>query len=108
MDDSSTSHEPIEIGQYQLENLLRNQVRFHFFDLSEGESEAARHPLLAGAEKVTAGQVLDQLSALGATTDAGIVLICENGSKSMTVGRLLGQHSFINVFVVEGGIQALD
>lgn len=98
----------LQIGRYQLENLLRQQIKFHFYDLSDDSPQAPpRHELTATALRLPAGDVLAHLRAQNAAGDAPIVLICENGSKSVALAAELEQNSFRNVYVVRGGIAAL-
>jgi rhodanese-related sulfurtransferase len=99
-----------KIGRYQLENLLRNNVGFVFLDLRSSErraSELQDHPLLAGSVSVQIDRVISHVQGLGCPAHTPIVLICENGTKSVAAVRELEQNSFINVFVFEGGTEAL-
>ncbi len=99
----------IRIGEYQLRNLLHNRVKFLFLDLSVESTvpEFARE-LLIGSRKVSASDVMECVRQSGSAFDAPIVLICENGAKSVAAAQELARNSFINVFVVDGGIQALE
>jgi rhodanese-related sulfurtransferase len=97
--------EPLKIGRYQLENLLRNGVRFQFFDLSEDVT--SQHELLTGSRKLRAESALEEINAMNLSKDAPIVLICENSVKSMDVARRLEQNSYLNVYVFEGGRASL-
>ncbi|HVK60299.1 MAG TPA: rhodanese-like domain-containing protein [Bdellovibrionales bacterium] len=96
--------DPLMIGRYQLENLLKNGVLFHFFNLSV---QSSAHSLLHGSVKLEASAAVEHISHLGLSKDAPIVLICENGAKSMEVARVLGENLFLNVYVVEGGTVSL-
>lgn len=101
----------LRIGAYQLRNLLENRVKFHYIDLRPAErrrAEAPGHELLADSVNVMATDVLIWLREHGAEFDAPVVLICENGVNSMAVAERLAQDSFINVFIVEGGTEALN
>jgi rhodanese-related sulfurtransferase len=101
----------LRIGEYQLQNLLQNRVKFFYMDLRSNEkraSEAPGHYLLNDSKAVEPQGVMNALRELQAPADAPIVLICENGAKSMAVAEELAQNSFINVFVIEGGTAALD
>lgn len=100
-----------KIGVYQLQNLIRHQTKFLYFDL-RSETERAdgphNHPLLVGTQAVEPDQVLAAVQGYGVDGSFPIVLICENGSKSVAVAETLEQNSFINVFVIEGGVKALE
>jgi rhodanese-related sulfurtransferase len=96
--------DPVLIGRYQLENLLKNRIGFLFLNLSES---VPGHELLAGSHSLPSSSVLFFIAEQGIKPDAPIVLICETGAISIVVARLLEENSFINVFVVEGGIEGL-
>jgi len=99
------------IGSYQLQNLINARSQFHYFNLSEPPQDRDSSPLLSrflvGSRLIVGAAVLEELHALGVASDAPIVLICENGLKSVAVATVLAQNSFINVFVVENGIAGL-
>jgi len=94
------------LGEYQLRNLIKNQVLFVYIDLRSAETRlregndpalhAGAHP--AGLE--TAGQVA-KTNCL--SKEHPIVLLCENGEKSMQVAADLEKQGYTNVFVVRGG-----
>ncbi len=99
----------LRIGEYQLRNLLQNRVQFFYINLSsDTESETSKHELLQSSRKVSADALSETLRQWGAAPDAPIVLICENGLKSMAAALELAQDSYINVFVFEGGTQSLE
>ncbi|MES2856496.1 MAG: rhodanese-like domain-containing protein [Bdellovibrionota bacterium] len=96
----------MEIGQYQLENLMKNGVRFSYFDLSDTNA-TAQHPLLKGSQQIGHDAVVKHIGDLGLSKDAPIVLICQNGTKSLEVARKLSENSYLNVYVIEGGHASL-
>lgn len=101
----------MRIGQYQLENLQKNNVTFLYFDLRAPENRDERsikHFLLRGSQPVAPERVLEAVQASGVDANAPIVLICENGTKSVEAARVLEQNSYINVFIVLGGTASLD
>lgn len=100
-----------KIGTYQLQNLIRHQAKFIYFDLrteAERANEPGAHPLLTGSQVVEPEAVVETVKGYGVDGSFPIVLICENGSKSVAVAEELERNSFINVFVVEGGVRSLD
>lgn len=100
----------IKIGTYQLQNLIRHQAKFVYFDLrteAERSKGPQNHPLLTGSQAMEPSQAVATVKSYGIDASYPIVLICENGSKSVAVAEELEQNSFINVFVVEGGVQSL-
>lgn len=94
------------IGPYQLENLQKNKVGFLFLDLDASRA-LAHHALLVGSEAVAVDQVLEFVKQRSLGANQPIVLICENGARCLTIAHLLEENSYINVFVVEGGKEAL-
>jgi rhodanese-related sulfurtransferase len=97
------------IGRYQLENLQRQAVPFLFLDLRASQArggEARGHELLKGSVAVESQEVVAYVKALGVPPSHPIVIICEQGIKSMDAARVLEQNSFMNVFVVEGGFSS--
>jgi rhodanese-related sulfurtransferase len=99
------------VGQFQLEGLLRNRVGFVYLDLREPktrESEFNGHALLFGSQSVQPEKVLEHVRALNLPNHAPIVLICENGSKSLEAARELEENGYINVVVIDGGVKGLS
>ncbi len=100
----------IRIGQYQLENLQRNKIGFVFLDLREPElraREGVGHWLLQGSHPMTAGEAANYVDSLALPPNTPIVLVCENGAKSLGVAMELETKAYINVYIVEGGTSAL-
>jgi rhodanese-related sulfurtransferase len=103
-------NEFVAIGEYQLANLLRNRVKFTFIDLSS-ESERLTRPAgwFEGSIRAPdAEAAVHMVRDAGVPSDGAVVLICGNGVKSVAAAGLLAKQSFINVFVVEGGIESLS
>ncbi len=96
----------MNIGSYQLRNLLANRVKFQYFDLRR-DSPSPGHPLLGGSQRISSDALEDFLVQSATPPDAAIVLICADGLVSRSVGDRLEAKSYINVFVVEGGVAAL-
>ena len=101
----------VRIGQYQLENLLKNKIGFAYLDLRDPtirQIEHMGHPLLAGSQSVAPENAVEYVRALNLPNHAPIVLICENGAKSLGAALELEDNSYINVFIIEGGIKGLS
>lgn len=94
----------LKIGRYQLENLYKNNVRFTYLNLGS-ESD---HALMRGSVAVTPDAAVEKIRGMNLPNHAPIVLICENGSKSVSVAKSLGDNGYINVIVVDGGLAALS
>lgn len=102
--------EVAKIGRYHLENLIQQSVPFLYLDLRDDETRRRDHPghfIFTGSLPVAPDGVLAYVMSLGVPPHHPIVLICENGAKSMAAAHVLEQNSFINAFVLEGGTQAL-
>ena len=100
----------MDIGLFQLENLLYTHTRFCFLDLREAVAaveNAALKPLIARAERVPAEKVEGHLNETQIAKEAPIVLLCENGRSSAAVSQRLEKSGYKNVYVVEGGVEAL-
>ena len=100
----------MRIGEYQLRNLISNRTQFVYLDLRSPERIAAQAPghfFFTGSIPARSEQVLEIMRDKGYGTSTPVVLICENGSKTVAVAKTLAQNSFLNVFVVEGGADSL-
>lgn len=98
----------LSIGRYQLENLLRASVRFQYLDLRSEEARASQtHFLLYGSQAVLPSDAVSLLKSQSVPFDAGVILICEDGSTSAQVATDLEAAGFVNVYRVEGGLVAL-
>ncbi|HMN67203.1 MAG TPA: rhodanese-like domain-containing protein [Bdellovibrionales bacterium] len=96
----------MEIGLFQLENLVIARSPFLFFDLREGEidplpSSLERNLLLA--KRLPAVELEPYLKQEKITPDRAMVLLCEDGMKSRVLARRLETAGFQNVYVVTGG-----
>lgn len=98
-------NEVMKIGEFQLRNLIENRVRFLYLDLRTNDGR--EHELLAGSIRTAPENVMAKVQESGVPKDWPIVLICETGTSSMTAALELVQNSYVNVCVVEGGIEAL-
>lgn len=98
--------EIMKIGEYQLRNLIESRTPFLYLDLrTVNESD---HELLAGSIKINPQDVLATVRAKGVATDGPIILICETGTVSTAAAIELSENSYINVFVIAGGLEALS
>lgn len=104
----------MEIGFFQLESLILTNARFSFCDLRDPKSSLAQSPpitksaldkLLARATKVAPENLATFLASAG--KESPVVLLCENGRRSQDARRKLENLGFLNVYVVEGGVEGL-
>jgi len=99
----------MDIGLFQLENLVQNPNMFLMVDL-RAEIQPA-HPsvdrLLARAEKIPAGQIESHLKEKNYPKERPIVLVCGDGRASLEAARALENAGFDQIYVVAGGVSGL-
>lgn len=95
------------IGEYQLGNLIGNQVPFLYLYISN-EAEDLDHPLLVNARLQKPVGVVDAVLEKAADKQHPIVLICKNGELSGQAAENLIVAGYINVFVVKGGASGIS
>ncbi len=99
------------LGEYQLRNLIKGQVQFLYFDLRGSQTRAKQSPdhfYFKNALPVPPDSVVSSVSQLSLAKSHPIVLICEDGEKSMQGARDLEKAGYTNVFVLRGGTDTLD
>lgn len=99
------------VGEYQLRNLIKNQVVFLYFDLRESgvsAGEKSGDPLFQNSQNASEDELPKLVSEQASSKDHPIVLICENGEKSMRAALELEKLGYLNVFVLRGGTSSLD
>ena len=100
----------MEIGLFQLENLLMSRTQFCFLDLRENLAPSMDPVLDAIFNKATplkAGVVENHLTQNISAKDFPIVLICEDGKTSAKVAQKLEASGLTNVYVVARGAEGL-
>jgi rhodanese-related sulfurtransferase len=99
----------MEIGLFQLENLMHANARFCFLDLraAAGEVPPALAAILVRAEKVGAAQVEDYLKEKIPAKEAPVILLSEDGRSAQTLAAKLESAGYTNIYVVEGGVAGL-
>lgn len=106
----SSNDELEQIGLFQLEGLIRNQVPFLLLDLRKKMalpgSKKLEH-LLASGQKVERTNVESFLEEKNIGSDHPVVLICDNGKGSKKLAQSLRKKGRVNIYVVEGGSRAL-
>lgn len=98
------------IGLYQLENLLIARPTFRFLDVRlqpRSVSIPRIESILAHATVVAGSQALSHLRNTDCRADDPIVLLCEDGRLSHSVGTELESAGFRQIYVVEGGLDGL-
>ena len=97
----------MEIGLFQLENLLAIQNQFVFLDIRVKFEEwpTALKPVLRNAVHVD--QSRNYLATHKISKETPIILICENGEKSKTVARELELEGYQQTYIVVEGVLGL-
>ena len=98
----------MELGLFQLENLIVSRTPFCFLDLRE---EPVLVPEIANvigaATPVRPDRVDERLRELGFLKEKPVILICEDGVVSRQVALSLEAQDFVNAYVVKGGVEGL-
>jgi|SRR5665213_1242935 len=99
----------MEIGLFQLENLIHSHSRFNFFDLRENTKALPEslEAILARAIRLSVKTVEQYVKDQRFAKDAPLILVCENGQTSVRAAEKLEAEGFTNVYVIEGGVEGL-
>jgi rhodanese-related sulfurtransferase len=98
----------LKIGIFQLENLLLNGLNFSLIDLTENQSLRKSLPLVEQYKerllKVSNSEdILSQLP-IQKFKNQPIVLVCDDGTLSQTIGNELINYGFDQIYMLENGI----
>ncbi len=98
----------LKIGRYQLENLVREGVRFLFVDLrSEAERSEWTDPILSKAMPLGLKELQENLTSNAVPVDAAIVLLSQDGVAAQAAAVGLESDGFKNVYIVRDGVAGL-
>ena len=97
----STSYS--KIGEYQFKNLLSNPIQFLLLDLRAENN----NPYFRKSQMVTLDNIKEVVSQGAPGKDQAIVVVCGDGKQSISAAEMLSQEGYINVVVVEGGVNTL-
>jgi rhodanese-related sulfurtransferase len=103
--------EILYLGEYQLRNLLRNQIVFLYFDLRVSTvraSESPGHGIFQGTIPVSLDEIVASAGEKAFSKEHPIVLISENGETAISGAGLLVENGYRNVYVLRGGTASLD
>lgn len=96
------------IGEYQLGNLISNEIPFLYIYVQEDEDDTvADHPLTQRIMPRPFLGLVEFVSEKAPNQEYPVVLICKNGRQSFEAATHLMVAGHKNVFVVEGGIGEL-
>jgi rhodanese-related sulfurtransferase len=100
----------LELGLFQLENLIHARSPFLFFNLSEHDVQAS-DPKLASYLKtaivIHPDRLLEHLKSQKVDPQYPIVVMCDDGVISREAATALGKKGFGQVYIIEGGYQGL-
>ncbi len=98
----------MEIGLFQLENLIVARNPFRLLDLRE---HPVSHPelgdLLKSAETVDPRNVFVHLNKSATDKNFPLVLLCQNGQTSTHIASQLEAQGYKNIYIVERGTEGL-
>jgi rhodanese-related sulfurtransferase len=101
----------MEIGLFQLENLMRTNVQFCFLDISSAAAAAEIPTPLAAivsrAVKIEAAKVQTYLKEKSPSKEAPVILLSEDGRSAKALAATLESANYTNIYVVEGGVAGL-
>jgi rhodanese-related sulfurtransferase len=100
----------VEIGLFQLENLMISRSPFTYLDIRETRGTGISPELdrlLKPAQPVSATEAEAFLEKQGGPKDRPVLLIDESGATSLRLAAQLEAAGYSNVYVVEGGVEGL-
>jgi filamentous hemagglutinin family protein len=100
----------MEIGLFQLENLILTRTGFGFFDIRNSQEYQNELPpdvtrLLAASERIQIPEVTKRLETWDKS--APVVLICATGKTSAELAGQLEAAGHTNVYTVNRGVSGL-
>lgn len=100
----------MEIGLFQLENLVLTRTQFGLLDLRQVPAVTSVRPIdmiLKAAVAVTPAQVVNYIQTQKWIKEYPVVLLCESGQVSSQIARQLEATGYSNIYVVAGGAEGL-
>lgn len=100
----------LEIGLFQLENLILMKSPFLFFNLAVGDYQIQDQKLLSYVQTASVmhkDRLSTHLKDQNVDQQYPIILLCEDGSSSLMASKELDGLGYSNVYVVEGGLAGL-
>lgn len=99
----------MQIGLFQLENLIISRAGFCFLDLGalSGEAPEGLQEVLEVSEKVHSEGVHEYLQTNSIEKTYPIVLMCKDGNQSGEIAKRLEASGYLNVYVVTRGVSGL-
>lgn len=99
----------MEIGLFQLENLIHSHAQFLFLDVRETRIPipVSIEQLLSSAIKVGVKEVAGYLQKNLPHPQAPVILLSEDGKSAATLSSALESAGYGNIYVIEGGVEGL-
>lgn len=99
------------IGVFQFENLVKNRIPFALLnfgcDLTGLFSPFHQSHLASQLVDASHGDAMKIVEDGKIPKEGAIVLLCGDGSQSKATAAALEKAGYMNVFVVDGGVEAL-
>ena len=107
------------IGHFQFDNLVKGRIPFLFINFGIDTSAVYPHVYKMHLERslfqvadgniatMNAQDIVANIQSQSIPSSMAIVILCEDGNKSRSLGEVLEAAGYINVFVVEGGWNAV-
>lgn len=104
-DDSAapTESDVMSLGSYQMQNLWAQRVPFVLIDIASGDPESSGFDFMASSVRIQAPDVLAYVRANVKSADVPVILVCEQGQRSVDVALVLLRENYPNAYVIEGG-----
>jgi rhodanese-related sulfurtransferase len=100
----------LEIGLFQLENLIISRSPFVFLDVRanpSGELPVEIERCLKVAHAIKVEEAEKYLNDQGGSKERPIVLVCNSGGKSSKLAAQLETAGYTNVYYIAGGVAGL-
>lgn len=101
---------PPYIDSFQLENLIRGLIGFHFFNLCKKNPELPERWswMVQRAQVLEPHQAMEHILKSCPDLSSPIVLICEKGRRSGQIALRLEKKHYLNVYALKGGVKGLE
>ena len=105
------------IGYFQFDNLVKGRIPFMFLNLGVNTSVLYPHIYKMHLDRalfqvadgdlatMSVEDVVANIQSQNRPPSEAIIILCDDGKKSLLIGEALEKAGYINVFVVEGGWQ---
>lgn len=101
-----------EIGYFQFENLIKNRIPFTLINLDVNLENFFREKFYQSymesqMHKCNPEEIMNRFAELNLPKDQALVLLCEDGNKSLKIFKDLSALGYSNVYYVPQGFKQL-